>query len=75
MRKAWSQSALASVKAFRITAVVKRSKPTEVDMVYVREIRALTKEQAIEQCYTEIGSKHRAKRCRIRIEKVEEITP
>lgn len=40
-----------------------------------KEIRALTPENAKEKVYTDLGSKHRAKRFQIRILKVEEIPP
>jgi large subunit ribosomal protein LX len=38
-----------------------------------KEIRALKPEEAVEKVYTEIGSKHRAKRVQIKVLKVEEI--
>lgn len=40
-----------------------------------KEIRALSPENAKEKIYTDIGSKHRAKRFQIRILEVEEIPP
>ena len=39
-----------------------------------KEIRALKPEEAVEKVYTEIGSKHRAKRVQIKVLKVEEIS-
>ena len=39
-----------------------------------KEIRALKPEEAVEKVYTEIGSKHRAKRIQIKVLKVEEIS-
>jgi len=40
-----------------------------------KEIRALNPEDAKEKIYTDMGSKHRAKRFQIRILEVEEIPP
>ena len=42
---------------------------------FSREIRAITKEQAREQLYTQIGSFHRVKRQKITIDQVTEIPP
>ncbi len=42
---------------------------------FVKEIRALRLEHAIEKLYSELGSKHKLKRSHIKILKVEEITP
>lgn len=41
---------------------------------FVKEVAATKPEQAIEQIYANIGSKHRAKRFQIKIMKVEEIS-
>ena len=41
-------------------------------IVFTKEIKALSKEQALERVYSELGSKHKVKRCLIRIEEVTE---
>ena len=42
---------------------------------FIREIRALKPEDAVEKVYAELGSRHRVKRYHIRISKIEEIKP
>ena len=42
---------------------------------FVKEIRALKLEHALEKLYSELGSKHKVKRAHIKILKVEEISP
>jgi len=42
---------------------------------FVKEIRALKLEHALEKLYSELGSKHKVKRTHIKILKVEEISP
>ncbi len=42
---------------------------------FVKEVRAVKKEHAIEKIYSELGSKHKVKRFHIIIKKVEEIKP
>ena len=61
---------MTEVKVFRV--VGKITKPNyKTD--FRKEIRALKPEEAVEKVYTEIGSKHRAKRVQIKVLKVEEI--
>jgi large subunit ribosomal protein LX len=63
---------MSEVKIFRV--VGKISKPNfKTD--FMKEIRAMKPEQAVERIYQEIGSRHRVKRFQIRILKVEEIKP
>lgn len=63
---------MGEVKVFRVTGkIVKPSFQTS----FQKEVRALKPEDAIERIYKEIGSKHRAKRFQIKINKVEEISP
>ena len=58
------------VKFFLITGeIVKPNFKTN----FSKEVRALEADHAIEQIYTDIGSKHRAKRFQIKINKIEEI--
>ena len=63
---------MSEVRVFCVTGeIVKPNLRT----TFRKEIRALTPENAKEKVYTDLGSKHRAKRFQIRILKVEEIPP
>jgi large subunit ribosomal protein LX len=63
---------MSEVKVFRVTGeIVKPNLKT----TFRKEIRALSSENAREKIYTDLGSKHRAKRFQIRILEVEEIPP
>lgn len=42
---------------------------------FTRELPALSKDQALERVYSEIGSKHKVKRILIHIEEVTELQP
>ncbi len=42
---------------------------------FIKEIRALKLEHALEKLYSELGSRHKVKRSHIKILKVEEISP
>ena len=59
------------MKAFRVTGVI--NKPG-LSTPFVRELVADKSEHAVEKVYAEIGSRHRVKRCHIKINSVEEIT-
>jgi large subunit ribosomal protein LX len=60
------------VKVFRV--IGKISKPNfETD--FRKEVRAIKPEDAVENVYMLLGSKHRIKRFQMRISKVEEIDP
>lgn len=62
---------MSEVKIFRITGrITKKNFQTE----FKKEIRALKAEDAVEQLYTELGSKHRLKRFQLNIISVEEIS-
>ncbi len=62
---------MTEVKVFRV--IGKITKPNyKTD--FRKEIRAVKPEEAVEKIYTEIGSKHRAKRFQIKVLKVEEIS-
>jgi large subunit ribosomal protein LX len=52
------------VKIFRIEGVI--HKPNLV-MLFLKEIRALKLEEAVEKVYTDFGSQHRVKRVHIKI--------
>jgi len=63
---------MSEVKNFRIVGeIVKPNLKTG----FRREIRALKPEDALEEIYKEIGSRHKARRFQIRVLKVEEIKP
>lgn len=61
------------VKVFRIRGCMKyrdgRLQPFEVEAV------GLSKEQAVEEIYSVLGSRHKLRRSQIRIHAVEEISP
>ena len=60
------------VKVFRVSGqIIKPNWKTGFD----KEVRALKPEEAVEMIYTDLGSKHRARRFQIRIEAVVEIKP
>ena len=59
------------MKAFKVTGEI--SKP-QLKTPFVKEVLADKSEHAIEKVYSEIGSKHRVKRCHITISDVQEIS-
>ena len=59
------------MKAFKITGEI--SKP-KLRTPFVKEVLADKSEHAVEKVYSEIGSKHRVKRCHIKISNVQEIS-
>ena len=61
-------------KVFRVSGEVMKKQFFEA-MKFSQEIKAAKMEHAIERVCTEIGSRHRAKRCQITIMNVDEITP
>jgi large subunit ribosomal protein LX len=61
---------LAEVKTFRITGEVK--KPRTV-IPFALELRATEEQEAIERVYAEMGSRHKARRLEIKLEKIEEL--
>jgi len=63
---------MSEVKVFRITGEI--AKPN-LKTNFRKEILAISPDNAREQIYTDLGSKHRAKRFQIRILEVEEIPP
>ncbi|MGF3521647.1 MAG: 50S ribosomal protein L18Ae [Candidatus Bathyarchaeia archaeon] len=60
------------MKVFRITGEIKKPK---LNTTFVKEVLADKAEHAEEKIYTEIGSKHRVKRCHIKILQVTEVSP
>jgi len=59
------------MKAFKVTGEI--SKP-QLKTPFVKEVLADKSEHAVEKVYSEIGSKHRVKRCHITISDVQEIS-
>jgi large subunit ribosomal protein LX len=59
------------MKAFKVTGEI--SKP-KLRTPFVKEVLADKSEHAVEKVYAEIGSKHRVKRCHIKISDVQEIS-
>ena len=59
------------MKAFKVTGEINKPK---LSTPFVRELLADKSEHAIEKVYAEIGSRHRVKRCHIRIASVKEIS-
>jgi large subunit ribosomal protein LX len=60
------------LKVFRVTGEI--LKPN-LKTAFSKEIVAEKAEHAVEKVYAEIGSKHRVKRCHIRISSTEEVPP
>ena len=63
---------MSEVKVFRISGEIRKP---NYQTKFVKEVVATKPEQAIEQIYANIGSKHRAKRFQIKIVRVEEVSP
>lgn len=63
---------MSEVKIFRVSGQI--AKPNWKTN-FQKEVRALKPEEAKEIIYTELGSRHRAKRFQIKIANVEEVKP
>jgi len=61
---------LTEVKTFRITGEVKKPRTT---IPFSLEIRATKEQEAIEKIYTDMGSRHKARRLEIKLKKIEEL--
>ena len=59
------------MKAFKVTGEI--SKP-RLNTPFARELLADKSEHAVEKVYAEIGSRHRVKRCHIKITDVKEVS-
>ena len=59
------------MKAFKVTGEI--SKP-KLKTPFVKEVLADKSEHAVEKVYSEIGSKHRVRRCHIKITEVQEVS-
>jgi large subunit ribosomal protein LX len=58
------------MKAFKVTGEIIKPK---LKTPFVKEVLADKSDHAVEKVYSEIGSKHRVKRCHIKISDVHEI--
>jgi len=65
---------VAEVKVFRISGEIRKPQLLE-PMRFSVEVPALNVEQALEKVYSDMGSRHRAKRFQIKILRVEELKP
>jgi len=59
------------MKAFKVTGNINKPR---LKTPFVRELLADKSEHAVEKVYAEIGSRHRVKRCHIKISDVKEVT-
>lgn len=62
---------MSEVKVYR---VIGRIRKPNLKTNFQKEVRALKPEDAVEEVYKILGSKHRVKRFHIRIERVEEVS-
>ncbi len=60
------------MKVFRVTGKIYKPNLTTD---FVKELVADKAEHAEEKIYAEIGSRHRVKRCHMKVTKVEEVAP
>ena len=65
---------MSEIKIFRVTGEINKQK-FFMPMAFSKEIRAAKMEHAVARVYTEMGSRHRAKRNQITIFSVEEVQP
>ena len=59
------------MKAYRVTGEINKPR---LSTPFARELLAEKSEHAVEKVYAEIGSRHRVKRCHIKITNVQEIS-
>jgi large subunit ribosomal protein LX len=59
------------MKAFKVTGEINKPR---LKTPFVRELLAEKSEHAVEKVYAEIGSRHRVKRCHIKISGVKEVS-
>ncbi|MGA3288628.1 MAG: 50S ribosomal protein L18Ae [Candidatus Bathyarchaeia archaeon] len=59
------------MKAFKVTGEINKPK---LATPFVKELLADKSEHAVEKVYAEIGSRHRVKRCHIKIINVKEVS-
>ena len=61
---------MTEVKTFRITGEVKKPRTT---IPFSLKMRATKEQEAIEKIYTDMGSRHKARRLEIKLKKIEEL--
>ena len=61
---------MTEVKIFRITGEVKKPRTT---IPFKVELRATKEQDAIDRVYTDMGSRHKARRLEIKLGKIEEL--
>ena len=61
---------MAEVKTFRIKGEVKKPRTT---IPFAVELRATKEQDAIDTVYTDMGSRHKARRLEIKLVKIEEL--
>lgn len=61
---------MTEVRTFRITGEVKKARVT---IPFAVEIRATKDRDAIERLYTDLGSRHKARRAEVKLKKIEEL--
>lgn len=61
---------MTEVKTFKITGEVKKARIT---IPFAVEIRATKDRDAIERLYTDLGSRHKARRSEVKLKKIEEL--
>jgi large subunit ribosomal protein LX len=59
------------MKAFKVTGQINKPR---LNTPFARELLADKSEHAVEKVYAEIGSRHRVKRCHIKIIDVQEVS-
>jgi large subunit ribosomal protein LX len=59
------------MKAFKVTGQINKPR---LNTPFARELIADKSEHAVEKVYAEIGSRHRVKRCHIKIISVQEVS-
>ena len=59
------------MKAFRVSGEIEKPR---LSTPFIKEVMADKSEHAVEKVYSEIGSKHRVKRCHIKITDVKEMS-
>ena len=59
------------MKAYKVTGEINKPR---LNTPFVRELLSDKSEHAVEKVYAEIGSRHRVKRCHIKITSAKEIT-
>ena len=61
---------MSEVKTFRITGEVKKPHTT---IPFALDLRATKEQDAVERVYTDMGSRHKARRLEIKVKRVEEL--